>query len=132
MAGALTLMLGDESGGAGGGGALGSLVWTNIYTPPGTRFGVTNTLTITGITGSLTLTGNASGPSLGSLEPVLNGFTPSSWNPAGTPQPVTVMAGDTLAWAINNFTGTTVSGTVTVKRTDTGATIATFTYLVHA
>jgi hypothetical protein len=123
-------MLGEGAGGGPGGGTLGALSWNNIYGSPGTRLGVTNTLTIAGITGSLTLTGNASGPGLGSLEPVKNGNVPSHWNPAGSPQPITVMNGDTLAWAINNFNAGPSSGTVTVKRTDTGATIDTFTYFV--
>jgi hypothetical protein len=45
---------------------------------------------------------------------------------------VVVHNGDTLAWAVNNdFFGGAISGTVTITRTDTGATVDTFTYFVQ-
>lgn len=122
-------MLGEGDAGGGSGGALGALDWNNIYGAPGTRFATTNTLTITGITGSLTLVGTVSGPVAGAVGAIKNGNVPFSW-PAAS---ITVSNGDTLAWAINNFSlgGASVSGTATIKRADTGATIATFTYFVQ-
>lgn len=128
MAGALTLMLGEGSASGGSGGALGPLAWNNIYGAPGTRLGVTNTLTISGITGTLTLVCALSGG--GRAGPVLNGVMPSAW-PAG-PWSITVGNGDTLAWAINNdsFSGD-ISGTATITRADTGATVDSFTYFVQ-
>lgn len=129
MAGVSTLRLGDDAGTAGGaGGTLGALAWNNIYGPPGTRFATTNTLTITGITGSITL--QASLSSHGTVGAILNGVAPSHW-PSG-PQSVIAHNGDTLAWAINNdYFGGDISGTVTIKRLDSGATIDAFTYFVQ-
>jgi hypothetical protein len=127
VSGALTLMLGEGSAGGGPGGALGALDWNNIYGPPGTRFATTNTLTISGITGSLTLSGSVSGPVGGALGAIKNGVIPFRW-PAAS---ITISNGDTLAWAINNFTAGDASGTATITRTDTGATVDSFTYFVQ-
>lgn len=128
MSGALTLMLGEGNAGGGPGGTLGALAWNNIYGPPGTRFATTNTLTISGISGALTLEMALSSHGRGG--PILNGVAPSSW-PAG-PWTVVVHNGDMLAWAvINDFLGGAISGTVTITRTDTGATVDTFTYFVQ-
>lgn len=130
MSGVSTLRFGDDSGtGGGSGGTLGPLSWNNIYGPPGTRFATTNTLTISGITGSLVLQMSVTGIGLGA--PILNG-TPPPWDWPPGPWDVTVANGDTLAWAINNFgIGVDASGTATIKRLDTGATIDTFTYFVQ-
>lgn len=131
MSGVLTHRLGEGAGSGGSGGTLGSLSWNNIYGAAGSRFGSTNTLTISGITGELTLGASASGPVTGLLAPIKNGVFPSTWTPGGAGTSVTVENGDTLAWGISNVYIGDVAGTVTVTRTDTGAVVDSFTYFVQ-
>lgn len=129
MSGVATHRLGEGKGGGGGGGSggtLGPLSWNNIVTSSGVTQGSTNTQTISGITGSLGLEAST-GVAGVSITPVLNG----SPGTAGASVTVAVVAGNTLAWILSNVTGVLKSGTCTLTRTDTSATVDTFSFSIH-
>ncbi|MHB8529191.1 MAG: hypothetical protein ACYC8V_06730 [Caulobacteraceae bacterium] len=124
MTGAVAATLGAPTQAGGGGGASGAhpnaMAWSNIYAA---GLGSTQTLTVAGVVaGPATITASRTGTAIMSC--TLNGA------PATYGGGFTVSNGDTISWTMDNVTGSTKSGTVTVTSAGGTFTVGTFTYVL--